>query len=329
IIVSSGIEMMKNTIWPGLKSIQETAGINSSNITSGELAYRMAPRLNAPGRMGDSQSGLETLTTRSLSKAREMAEHLDSMNRQRQAIEGEIIDQIEESIIPHIELKTRRVLVIHDEGWHKGVLGIVASRLLNKYHRPVVVLTIQDGTATGSGRSIDGFDLYKALRKLEHLLVKYGGHYHAAGLTIKEDNLAAFSEGLEDLAKEELDTGDLIPSVEVDAEVSLEEITVDSVQQMGSIAPFGARNPEPVFYARHLEVLSSRIVGERHLKLKVGQGDRAIEAIGFNLAKRYPLDGETIDLLFTPEIDSWNGHEKLQLRIVDLELTDKVQIKTN
>ena len=320
ILVKAGIERMKISRWPGIKSIRETAGISASGVTSDDLAYRLAPRLNASGRMGDSKTGIDILTTDKLSIARDLARQLNTLNIQRQAIEQNILEQIEKDLISMKDLEHRRSLVFSGDGWHRGVLGIVASKLVDKYRRPVLVLDIQDGMAVGSGRSIKGFNLYKALARLEHLLERFGGHYHAAGLSLKASNVEALTMELESLARHELSEEDLIPAIKIDAEIMLPDLTMETVNQIRSLSPFGSGNPEPLFYAHSLKVIESRVVGERHLKLKVKQGRTIREAIGFGLSERHPLEGKTISMVFTPEIDRWNGKEKIQLRIIDLKV---------
>lgn len=318
IIVLSGMEVMKNSRWPGLNALKEISGVDGS-ISSSDLAFKLAPRLNAPGRMGDSSTGLRALTTDRESVAAEAVDRLHRMNLLRQAAETEILEEIEEAVIPELDLKNRRTLVLAKEGWHKGVLGIVASRLLDRYYRPALVLTIQDGMATGSGRSVDGFNLHRAMTGLNTLFEKFGGHYHAAGCTLKATCIEDLAAGLERLARREMGKEDLIPSVKVDMELSLMDLTIDSIHQIQSLAPFGTGNPEPLFYAGSVEVIRSRVVGDRHLKLRVRQGGTVTEVIGFGFGDRHSIEGETINMIFSPEIDRWRGHAKIQLRLDDLE----------
>ncbi len=320
ILVMWGMEVLKNSRWPGLRALMEISGVDNSGISSYDLAFRLAPRLNAPGRMGDALTGLKALTAWQEPIVAEAVDGLNRMNSRRQAIEGEILQDIEENVIPQYDLMNRRTLVLAKKGWHKGVLGIVASRLLSRYHRPAVILTIRHGIATGSGRSIDGLNLVRAMTRLGHLFEKFGGHYHAAGCTLKASNIKGLADGLEDIAGEELSEEDLIPSVEVDMAMSLPELTMEAVRGIRSLAPFGPGNPEPLFYTDSLEVLRSWVVGERHLKLRVRQGKKTMEAIGFGLAERHPLEGAFVNAIISPEINAWNGYERIQLRVDDLEI---------
>ena len=174
-------------------------------------------------------------------------------------------------LIQTVALENRGPCLLGDERWHSGVLGIVASRLVDKYYRPALIYNVQDGMAVGSGRSIDGFNLFLALSELGSLFEKFGGHSHAAGFTIRVENIDVFRKELEDLAREMLSHEDLIPAIEVDAELSLKQISPEMIQQIRRLSPFGSGNPEPSFLARSVDVLESRVVGERHLKFKARQ----------------------------------------------------------
>jgi len=320
IIALHGIEAMKKSIWPGIRAMKIMSGVDEKAISSYDLAFRMAPRLNAPGRMGDINAGLLALTTESDSIASEMARELNNMNSLRQSIESEIFNEIEETIIPGLDLKNRKIIVLSKTGWHKGVLGIVASRILEKYRRPCLLLSVDGDKATGSGRSIDGFNLFKALSRMEHLLEKFGGHYHAAGCTVKTSDIDEFQKGLERFALEELKEEDIIPSLRVDAEITLADLTLESVTEIRTLEPFGSGNPDPLYYSEGLLVLDSRVVGDKHLMLRVRQGSNTLDAMGFNFACLHPLKQKTVNMVHCPEINAWNGNKKVRLRIVDMEI---------
>ena len=319
IMVAAGIEAMKVSRWLGIEAMKKICGLDSQAITSGDVAFKLAPRLNAAGRVGDNITGIKALVTDNYSEAINTAKELNSMNNERQRIESKIIDDIESNLIPELDLENKRTLLLAKQDWHKGVLGIVASKLLDRYHRPTVVLTIRDGIATGSGRSIDGFNLHDSMTQLKHLFKKFGGHYHAAGCTLDRENIELLSQGLEEIARSVLKDEDLIPSITVDDCLKLAELTIDAVNDIRSLEPFGSGNPEPVFYSGNLEVMDSWIVGENHLKLRLRQGESIQEAIGFNLADMQPVQGSAINIVYTPEINKWNGNEKVQMRILDLE----------
>jgi single-stranded-DNA-specific exonuclease len=323
IMVLSGIEVMRNSRWPGIRAIKEISGIDDSTLSSGDLAFKISPRLNAPGRIGDSNMGLKALITKSDPIAREIAGALNNMNSERQRIESKILDQLEDTMLPGFDLDNRRTIVLSRPGWHIGVLGIVASRLLDKYHRPTLLLTIKDGLAVGSGRSIDGYNLHKSMSRLDYLFEKFGGHYHAAGCTLNVENIGKLAEGLEAIAQEKLKEENLIPAINIDGEISLDDLTYENVRDIRSLEPFGAGNPEPIFFSSNLEVINSRIVGEKHLKLKVKQGGTFLDAIGFGMSDTHHIEGEIINMVHTPEINRWNGYESVQLRVTDLELKDE------
>jgi single-stranded-DNA-specific exonuclease len=188
-------------------------------------------------------------------------------------------------------------------------------------------LSIEDGIATGSGRSIKGFDLHGALTHFSHLFEKFGGHKQAVGLTLKVTHIDTLIRGFEEFARETLNKADLIPTIHVDTELTLSELDLKTVRQIALLAPFGPGNPVPLFYAHSLEAIDSGVVGERHLKLKIRQGNRIQDAIGFGLADRYPLEGNVIHMVFSPEINEWKGYEKIQLRVIDVEVMKEGSLK--
>lgn len=316
ILVSGGVSRMADSIWPGIRAIMNVAGVGISDVSSEDLAFRVAPRLNAPGRMGDSLMGLQILMTEKQTEAHVLASKIDATNVRRRALEQEILEQATAMIDDQME--SRRTLLLASENWHTGVLGIVASRLVDRYHKPVMIAAIKDGIAVGSGRSIDGFDLHSAMKKVSHCFLRFGGHSHAAGFTLEVSQLEALRKGLEEEAQEHLRPKDMIPTIRVDSELSFKNITLDVIHQINALAPFGEGNPEPVFMARSVKVFESRIVGERHLKLRLGQGGQALDAIAFGLGNRHPLKGISTDFLFTPEVNRWKGTENVQLKIIDL-----------
>ncbi|MFH1490514.1 MAG: single-stranded-DNA-specific exonuclease RecJ [Pseudomonadota bacterium] len=327
ILVKAGLERLGADPGIGIGALFNIAGTGTSVIDEKDLAFRIAPRLNASGRMGDAGQGVEILCTENPDRAHRLAGILDELNKRRQAIEQDILRRIAGKIGEIHDFENRRTLVVSGKGWHRGVLGIVASRLKDKYYRPAFVLSIENGMAFGSGRSPGGFNLYGALSKLGPFLVKYGGHPRAAGLTLKSANIEGFSGALEDLMRKETGEEDLFPTVEVDAPLTLPELTEKRISEFGHLAPYGADNPAPLFYAGPLDVVDSRVVGEKHLKLKVKQDGAVREAIGFNLATGRPDPKGFINMIFTPEINRWQGMERIQLRIIDYESADTGKTK--
>ena len=323
VLVSAGIEKMRDSLSPGLLAIAEMASVVPSKITPYDIAFKMAPRLNASGRLGSAEMCVVTLTTTQPQVAQKLARELETMNSQRQSIERAILERIEDEISSKGIPEDQRTLIFWGKDWHRGVLGIVASRLLEKYHRPVMVLSIQDGIASGSGRSIGGFNLYQALCHLRSHLRRFGGHDHAAGLALDVSHLQEFSSALEGLAQDHLTPEDLITTLEIDAETTLREMDLETVRRLEALAPFGPANPEPLLCARNVTILESRVVGDKHLKAKVKQNGAVLEAIGFRLWESHPLQGKTVNMAFTPEIDRWQGRERVQLKMIDLEPADE------
>ncbi len=318
ILVDGGIARMHHSRWEGLKAMAEAAELGPRANTQ-DLAFRLVPRLNAPGRMGRAEICMQILTETERASARSLAGKLDAVNALRQRVEKRILGEIQERVQQKGGPGGTRTLVVAGKEWHHGVLGIVASKLVDAYHRPSLVLNVQDGKAVGSGRSIAGFDLFAALTRMEHVFEKFGGHAQAAGFTLQESNVALLRKGLEDFARQALLGKDLRPGFDVDCEVPLDRISPELVQELDYLAPFGEANPEPLFLARSVPVLESRVVGGMHLKMRVGQGKDVFEAIGFGMGGLHPLSGKQVDFLYTPEMNHWQGSERLQLRLVDVK----------
>lgn len=319
-LVTAGMQVMRSSRWPGLQALQTQAGVEPDLVCPEDVAFRLAPRLNASGRLGKARVGLDLLLTSNPATARALAERLHALNDRRQELEQRILTTIESQLPDAEALEGRRTLVLWGEAWHQGVLGIVASRIAARTGRPTLVLDVRDGVAAGSGRSIDGFDLHRALEGLTPLLSRFGGHAHAVGLSLEAGHLDGLRRGLEAAAREQLDETDLLrPSVQVDAELPLEAVTRETVEQIQALGPFGSGNPEPLFLAESLEVLDSRVVGGRHLKLLVGCDGRSMEAIAFDQGELHPLQGERVRAVFYPRIHRWRGAESLQLNILALD----------
>jgi single-stranded-DNA-specific exonuclease len=323
LLVKAGLDKIRTTRWPGIAAVAELAGLSLATLTAQDLAFKIAPRFNASGRLGDADIALTALTARVPSQAKGAALQLDRINGERQRLERKVLDEIEETLLSAQDLSSQRALVVTGASWHRGILGIVASKLLEKYRRPVLVLGVENGVAVGSGRSIPEFNLYRALKRFEPLLDRFGGHQHAAGLALKVSNLDRFRQEFEILARHELSDQDLVHSIDVDAEVSLKDMDIENMHRLASFSPFGSGNPEPLLYAGPCDVVESRVVGERHLKMKVRQDGAALDTIGFGLAEHYPAPRGPINFIFNPEIARWQGQEKTKLRIIDLEPSDR------
>jgi single-stranded-DNA-specific exonuclease len=319
-LVRQGLDLISRGVRPGIKALKSVAGVDRT-CTAGTIAFRLAPRINAAGRLAHADLGVQLLTTESEADAHRIAGQLEQLNRERQAIEEQTVTQALAAVNPD---DLPAALVVASRDWHLGVVGIVAARLVERYHRPAVVIAInEDGIGKGSARSIPGFDLYQALAACRHVLKGYGGHPAAAGLTIEEARLPEFVQGFQRVAAGWSEQHGRDPLLHVDAEVKLMDVGPHAVRELDRLHPFGAGNPEPVFVVRNLAMLDMRVVGDGHLKLTVRQqGSTPFESIGFRLGDLLTHRGlsrtASIDLAFMPELNRWNGFDRIQLRIKDL-----------
>ncbi len=322
ILVKSGLSVLINSQRPGIKALSRVSGIKKDQmITADDIAFKLAPRLNAMGRLESATGAVHLLTTDNEKEASLIATQMDSLNSQRQVIENRIVSESRERIESMEGLEGRRTIVLFDPGWHRGVVGIVASKIVEEYYRPTLILTVEGDLLRGSGRSIDGFDLYQALSDLGDLLKQFGGHDHAAGISLESKKAGAFCERFEDLAMKRIDPEDMTPKIEVDAKIGLESINPRTLKEIEMLPPFGNKNPEPIFWAGPLKVVSSRVVGKDHLKLKVKEKGITFDCIGFGKGAFYPLEGKSVDILFHIGANTWQGIESIQLVIVDLRLS--------
>jgi single-stranded-DNA-specific exonuclease len=262
------------------------------------------------------------LTTSNKQQAKNIAAILEAENRERKNIDDLTFKEAQEIVDNEYDLQETAALVLDMDGWHPGVIGIVASRIVEKYYRPTVMISVEDGIGKGSARSIYGFDVYEALKKCEDLMLGFGGHKYAAGLTIEEKKIHPLRERLNEIAKETLTDDMLIPKLNIDCEIGLDEINPRFVQLLKMMAPYGPQNLRPVLLSQNLQVVGTpSIVGKNHLKFKVQQNGVVIDAIGFNLGdKIYRLaPGEkNLDLAYVVEENEYMGRTTLQLRIKDL-----------
>jgi single-stranded-DNA-specific exonuclease len=300
----------------------ESSNLRYGDLTAQQIVFVMAPRINAVGRLGDATRAVELLTCTEETRAKECAQILEEENRNRRVIDEETFSQATIAATEFLLEDENKPIVMHNGDWHPGVIGIVASRLVEKFYRPTVLLTTIDGVAKGSARSIINFNIYEALRRCEHLLLQFGGHKYAAGLALEIKNLPEFRELFTSIAKEMLDEEMLTHEILADAHIRLNEITPRFFRILKQFAPFGPGNMRPTFFANDLEVFGApRIVGRDHLKLKVRQDGVVFDCIGFNLGSRLEIVSDRdvrIDMLFTIEENSWNGNVFPQLKIRDV-----------
>lgn len=320
IIVYHGLLQLSKSTKPGIKALKQVAGVKE-NVSCGEVGFRLAPRLNAVGRMESAVPGIDLLLSNSVEQSLQIATELDIANAERQAVEKRILDEAIKMVDSSGRYPACRSIVLASKTWHQGVVGIVASRIVERYHRPAILMAIdQTGYCKGSGRSIKTFHLLDAINSSSSALERFGGHRYAAGVSLKEENLASFAEAFEAEAARILSDEDLLPRLEVDAEVLTADITQELLQDLKRLEPFGSGNPEPLLLLRGMKVAERRTVGEGHLRLQLTKDGRSFNAIGFRLASKETT--EMVDIVCIPEINEWNGKSSLQLKIKDIRTAE-------
>jgi single-stranded-DNA-specific exonuclease len=317
VLVKHGLRELTHTGSPGLAALKMVSGVQE--VSTAAVGFRLAPRLNAGGRLADAARSVELLTTDDRLRAEQLAAELDLENRTRQSIEQDILDDALHRIAADTAFDQRRTITLASPEWHPGVIGIVASRLVERYYRPTVLIAIdgETGLGRGSGRSIHGLNLHEAFKTCSQLLVGFGGHHMAAGLNIQRDHIPGFAERFEVAVRAATRPEDFDQRTFIDAELTFDAIDTRLLRDLAQLEPHGPGNPHPVFLARGVGVVSRRIVGENHLKLFLRQGDRALPAIGFGMADVALDEGDCLDILFSPEYNEWNGTTSIQLRLRD------------
>lgn len=315
VLVSNGLRRLSASKRVGIVALKKAAGI-AADVDSVAVGFRLAPRLNAAGRLDDASVAVELLLTRDPEKAAALASELNAGNEERQAVEQAILNDVLRKIETDPSLKGRKSIVLVSDSWHSGVIGIVASRVVELYHRPTILIALQDGNGKGSGRGIPGFHLHDALRACSGHLLRFGGHKYAAGLTIGEETLGDFTERFDEVAAGLISEEDLLPEIRIDAELSPSEIAMDTALEIASLEPFGSGNPRPVFLLRNARVVDKTVMKGRHLRLKILAEKTCLEAIGFSMAGRIP-DADLLNLVFSLEINTWNGARSVRLRLKD------------
>lgn len=315
ILVRQGLRVMEETRRPGLLALKEVAGLNGRHVSFRDLAFRLAPRLNAAGRLGQAGGALALLTAPEMGQARFQARELNQLNRRRQSLEDQVLQEAWQVIRTH-GLARRPVIVAAGPGWHPGVLGIAAARLTEDLGRPVALVSLTGGRGRGSARSIPAFHLFAALTSCRHLLLKYGGHAAAAGFLVPEEHLTALQAGLEAAFEGQVGTEPPPPALEVDAEVHLQELDEEFFAHLELLRPFGPGNPEPVLVSRQVRCLDARVVNDRHLKLKLAQGDSIREVMFFDGAGQALKEG-ILEVAFSPRVGYFQGRLVPEYLLVD------------
>ena len=309
---------------PGFEALRELAGLRESELNVSSLVFGFSPRINAAGRMGDAKRSVAMLLADSAEQAKEKAGVVDKTNQERRGFDTSITKEALAMIDDDDVLRAARSTVLFKQDWHKGVVGIVASRCLDKYYRPTIILTESNGKATGSARSVVGFDVHQAIEECADLLDQFGGHMYAAGLTLPLENVPAFQARFEQIVAGRIRPEQLIPPVDIDCTLPLSDITPSFFKLLSQMEPFGPGNPNPVFASENVYAApdSARIVGNSHLKLALTQdGHHRIDAIGFGLGDYYDRirQGQPFSVCYTVEINEYRGTKTLQLRVKDIK----------
>ena len=333
VLVRHGLTTLKAQPTAGVSALMKVAGLaNKRSLSSDDIGFSLAPRLNAAGRLGQAQLAVELLATDSHERATELAEYLDELNGRRTSLERSIQLAAKKQIDEHHDLDREPALVLAGRGWHAGVIGIVAGRLAEQYHRPVIVLSLDDLNvkhATGSGRSIPGFNLNQALAHCRGHLVAHGGHAAAAGLRIEEKNIDAFRADFYDYVGGQLSSADRIPEVVIDAEAPLPHLTLRTIEQLERLSPFGQDHPRPTLCARAVQ-LGNRPrkmgKGDQHLSVMLQQGNVRLRSLAFNRgqwAEQLKACGEALDIAYRPVINEFNGRRAVEVHLVDWHPTGR------
>ncbi len=327
IIAKHGLKSLENTKNIGLKSLLEVADLTGKELNSGHIGFGLGPRLNAAGRVDSAELGVKLLTTNSLHEGQAISEELNQLNKQRQEMEQSIIQACIDQVETH-KLYNDKILVLSGEGWHTGVIGIVASRIAERYYKPTIILNIENGVAKGSARSVGDFSIFDAMHRSKALFDKFGGHKAAAGVSMPEKNVGQLKIAVNKYADDVMTSKDFYPRLTIEAEVSSADIAHDFAESIDSLKPFGLGNPKPCFVYNGLIVDTVRWLGkeQQHLKMSVHDGSRVYDCIKFNGSddERKIRTGDEVDVAFTLDINKFRGVETLQFALKDVFIKNRI-----
>lgn len=325
ILAFYGLQKLNATPSPGIKALIELSKIEKE-FSINNVVFIIAPRINAAGRMDDASKAVRMFIEDDPVKAKEYAEMLHSDNTDRKDADSTITEEALSMIVNNPEMLSRKSTVVFHPHWHKGVVGIVASRLIETYYRPTVVLTLGEYVVGGSARSVPGFNLYEAIHACREHLIGYGGHFAAAGMSLLPEQVEAFSRKFEDVVSTTIDPSLLIPELIINTEISFKNITKGFYKIITQMEPYGPENMRPVFVTRNVTNTPwSKIVKEQHIRFVVKNEDTTLTGIGFNLAEKFPLleMNKPIDIVYTVDENEWNGETNLQLKVIDIRLSEE------
>ncbi|RYF87667.1 MAG: single-stranded-DNA-specific exonuclease RecJ, partial [Chitinophagaceae bacterium] len=320
VMVYYGLKKANTNPNPGIKALMYLSGIKT-NLLIGSLVFMIAPRVNAAGRMDDARKAVQMFISDNYHQALQYAEMLHSDNTDRREADRTITEEALKLINDDEAHPSRKSTVLYQSHWHKGVVGIVASRLIDHFYRPTIVLTQSGEYVAGSARSVAGFNVYEAIHQCKDLLLGYGGHFYAAGMTLAAENVIPFQDRFEEVVSSIITEDLLVPEIIIDAEVKLKDLTNSFHNIISQMEPFGPDNTKPVFVVKNVtDTGFSKVVKDLHLKLVITQENIVFSGIGFNLASRYKeIEGKhPVDVVFTLDENEWNGNKNLQLKVIDI-----------
>jgi len=306
----------------GISALLDLIKMPRADINTTKIVFSVGPRINAAGRMGDATTAVRLMLSETEAEAKACAYELESVNMRRRETDSKTMEEALGQIDQDLDLEQTSTMVLYKEDWHLGVIGIVASRLVDLYHRPAIMLSSVEGVIKGSARSIKGFNIYDALKKCEDLLEQFGGHEFAAGLTLKEGKLTEFQRRMNEIAHIDLSENSFEPELSIDAKLNIEEIDMKFWKLLAQFEPYGPSNLRPIFVSEGVHVVGvPSVVGNGHLKMKIKQGESGVyDAIGFNMHEYLPFvrSGELFHIAYVLEENHWNGRRTLQMRLKDI-----------
>lgn len=333
-LVRLGLSRIRHTSCPGLRALVNVAGLDPSEIGSEQVGFQLAPRLNAAGRMETAMSGARLLLTKNAEEAQQLASHLDGLNRKRQQVEQDILEKAEEELSRQ-DISSLPAIVLAGKGWHPGVIGIVASRLVEKYYKPVIILSITEEhpeLAKGSCRSIEGLNMYEALASCREYLLGFGGHEMAAGLSLRTKDIESFRKAFCQTASETLTKDDYRPKAMIEFEMHPAKVTVDLVKEISKLEPYGCANPKPLFGCRNLHAAGVRTIGaeKQHLKFSIHLNGTSVDMLYWGQSSLAGLiDAEPLDIAYRPSINEWQGKLRVQAIVDSINPAEKSRIFPN
>lgn len=328
VLMYEGLKLINTEPRVGLKAMLEMIKMKPGTITTSNIVFSLGPRINAAGRMGDASKAVELMISETMHEATSRAHELEAINIKRRDTDSKTMEQAMEMVEHEYDMEKTASMVLHSPDWHLGVIGIVASRLVDTFYRPAIMLSTVDGKIKGSARSIKGFNIYDALKQCDDLLEQFGGHEYAAGLTMSAENLKEFRKRMNSIAFEDLSSDDFEPELMIDSELDLSDVDLRFWKLLSQFEPFGPGNMRPQFVSKGVKVIGiPTIVGSGHLKLKISQnGSGVFDAIGFNMHEYLPVlrncNEGSIRIAYSLEENYWNGRRTIQIRLKDIHIED-------